>query len=486
MGRGRGVIAVRPKWEVADVIRRYGQAFLDRRERESSLSFAQQRVLRELALCRTAALGGHVEECSGCAHRRISYNSCRNRHCPKCQGGQRSAWLEQQMAQMLPVEYHHVVFTLPAKVAEVVYQNQKLGYTLLFRAASETLKQIAADPKHLGAEIGFTAVLHTWGQTLTFHPHLHCLATGGGLTPEGRWVSTKSGFFLPVRVLARVFCGKFLAELTQAFDAGELQFFGDLARLAEPSAFAAWRAEQAGSLVRVCQTAGQRTGGRVEIPGPLCGSRGDFQPPDRLVGKGGGHVSVQGLSAGPPLADDDASGRGVSSPVSDARFAVWVSEGAIVWPVGQCLAGRETGPLPGGARSRRPAPHPHRGTHDELGGHAVSEVWPNRLDPHRVGTDSSFARPASLADPPLGHFVIMAPLVFLSRLLPPGFSPGPFSVRAATAGFPISRWVPVRLRCFPPRFRAFPVPGTGPHSLPWPPVLLLSLGKWNDCQKQSP
>jgi hypothetical protein len=149
------------------------------------------------------------------------------------------------MAQLLPVEYHHVVFTLPAAVAEVVSQNQKLGYTLLFRAASETLKQIAADPKHLGAEIGFTAVLHTWGQTLTFHPHLHCLATGGGLTPDGRWVSTKPGFFLPVRVLSRVFCGKFLAELTRAFAAGELRFFGDLARLADPSAFAAWRADQA-------------------------------------------------------------------------------------------------------------------------------------------------------------------------------------------------------------------------------------------------
>lgn len=237
------MIAFRPKWEVGDVIRHYGQAFLDRRE--SSLSFLQQRVLRELALCRTAALGGHVEECSGCAHRVISYNSCRNRHCPKCQGGHRSAWLDQQMAQLLPVEYHHVVFTLPSAVSEVVYQNQKLGYTLLFRAASETLKQIAADPKHLGAEIGFTAVLHTWGQTLTFHPHLHCLATGGGLTPDGQWVSTKPGFFLPVRVLARVFCGKFLAELTRAFDAGELQFFGELARLALPSAFAAWRAEQA-------------------------------------------------------------------------------------------------------------------------------------------------------------------------------------------------------------------------------------------------
>ena len=149
------------------------------------------------------------------------------------------------MDQLLPVEYHHVVFTLPSAVSEVVYQNQKLGYTLLFRAASETLKQIAADPKHLGAEIGFTAVLHTWGQTLTFHPHLHCLATGGGLTPDGQWVSTKPGFFLPVRVLARVFCGKFLAELTRAFESGELQFFGELARLADPSAFAAWRAEQA-------------------------------------------------------------------------------------------------------------------------------------------------------------------------------------------------------------------------------------------------
>ncbi len=237
------MIALRPKWEVADVIRRYGPAFL--KSSGSRLSFSQQRALRELALCRTAALGGHIEECSGCGHRVISYNSCRNRHCPKCQGSRRATWLEQQMDQLLPVEYHHVVFTLPAAVTEVVYQNQKLGYTLLFRAASETLKQIAADPKHLGAEIGVTAVLHTWGQTLAFHPHLHCLATGGGLTPEGRWVSTKPGFFLPVRVLARVFCGKFLAELTRAFESGELRFFGDLAGLAAPSAFAAWRAQQA-------------------------------------------------------------------------------------------------------------------------------------------------------------------------------------------------------------------------------------------------
>ena len=221
------------------MIRHCGRAFLD--QRTAKLSIAQQRVLKELALCRTAALGGHVEECSACAVRQIAYNSCRNRHCPKCQASQRAAWFDRHTAHLLPVDYHHVVFTLPPAVAEVAFQNQPTVYRLLFAAAWQTLREIAADPKHLGAEIGVTAVLHTWGQTLEYHPHLHCVASGGGLSPDGRWVSTKPGFFLPVKVLSRVFRGKFLAGLTQAFERGALSFYGRLSALADRAAFAAWK-----------------------------------------------------------------------------------------------------------------------------------------------------------------------------------------------------------------------------------------------------
>ncbi|MBW3543939.1 MAG: IS91 family transposase [Planctomycetes bacterium] len=228
--------------EIADVIRRCGRAFLE--QHTAKLSIAQQRVLKELALCRTAALGGHVEECSACAVRRIAYNSCRNRHCPKCQASSRAEWFERHSANLLPVDYHHVVFTLPPAVAEVAFQNQQAVYRLLFAAAWQTLREIAADPKHLGAEIGMTAVLHTWGQTLDYHPHLHCVATGGGLSPDGRWISSKPGFFLPVKVLSRVFRGKLLAGLTQAFQRGGLSFYGRLSALARPAAFAAWRKSQ--------------------------------------------------------------------------------------------------------------------------------------------------------------------------------------------------------------------------------------------------
>jgi len=194
--------------------------------------------------CRTAALGGHIERCTDCGLIRIAYNSCRNRHCPKCQGPARAAWLAERQAELLPVPYYHVVFTIPAPAAEIAFQNKAAVYAILFKAAAETLGTIAADPHHLGAEIGFVAVLHTWGQNLQHHPHVHCLVPGGGLSADGtRWISCRPGFFLPVRVLSRLFRRLFLEKLGAAFEAGRLGFFGTLAQLADPPMFARHLAE---------------------------------------------------------------------------------------------------------------------------------------------------------------------------------------------------------------------------------------------------
>jgi hypothetical protein len=196
--------------------------------------------------CRTAALGGHVEQCDACGHQRIAFNSCRDRHCPKCQSLTRAQWLEDRRAELLPVEYFHVVFTLPQEIAAIAYQNKAMVYDLLFRATAETLRAIAADPKHLGAEIGFIAILHTWGQNLLHHPHLHCVVPGGGLSPDGqRWIACRPGFFLPVRVLSRLFRRRFLTMLQQAFAAGSLTFHNALAKLTDPRAFARYLAPTA-------------------------------------------------------------------------------------------------------------------------------------------------------------------------------------------------------------------------------------------------
>jgi hypothetical protein len=220
--------ARRPALEVADVLGAHGAAFLERYG--GRLSAAQRQALRELAACRTAALGGHVEECLDCGAQRIAYNSCRNRHCPKCQALARARWLEQQARHLLPVEYHHVVFTLPADLGEVALANPTVIYDLLMRSAAATLREVAANPKRLGAVPGVLMVLHTWGQNLHHHPHVHCVVTGGGLSCDGtgkinpspRWVACRPGFFLPVRVLSRVFRGKFLAGLRAALAAGTL------------------------------------------------------------------------------------------------------------------------------------------------------------------------------------------------------------------------------------------------------------------------
>ncbi len=231
----------RPQLEVAEVFRRYGPAY--RQQHAASLSRGQRRVMSAIELCRTAALGGHLEQCDSCGHQRPVYNSCRNRHCPKCQSLARARWLQDRQAELLPVEYFHVVFTVPEEMAAIAYQNQKVVYDLLFRATAETLLTLAADPKHLGAKIGFLAVLHTWGQNLLFHPHLHCVVPGGGLAPDGqRWIACRPGFFLPVRVLSRLFRRLFLKYLQAAFDHGKLQFFSSLERLRDPKAFASYLA----------------------------------------------------------------------------------------------------------------------------------------------------------------------------------------------------------------------------------------------------
>jgi len=223
--------------EVADVLRRHGDSY--RRMHDGHLGRVERRVMSAIELCRTAALGGHTEACSDCGLVRCAYNSCRNRHCPKCQGQARIDWLAARQAELLPVPYFHVVFTLPAQLAEIAFQNKETVYAILFRTAAQTLRTIAADPKHLGAEIGFVAVLHTWGQNLRHHPHLHCVVPGGGPSLDGtRWVACRPGFFLPVRVLSRLFRRLFLDELRAAFEAGDLGFFGELAGLAAPAAFA--------------------------------------------------------------------------------------------------------------------------------------------------------------------------------------------------------------------------------------------------------
>jgi Putative transposase/Transposase zinc-binding domain len=228
----------RQKLEVADIFHRHGAAW--RRANAGHVSLGQLQVMSAIENCRSAVLGGHVERCEDCGHHRIAYNSCRNRHCPKCQGTAAKEWLAARAADLLPVGYFHLVFTLPAEIGAIGYQNKAMVYDLLFRAAAETLLTIAADPRHLGARIGATVVLHTWGSAMTHHPHVHMIVPGGGISLDGsRWISCRPGFLLPVRVLSRLFRRLFLAGLTDAHAAGRLVFFGDLASLRDQTAFAA-------------------------------------------------------------------------------------------------------------------------------------------------------------------------------------------------------------------------------------------------------
>src|ERR1700722_14981378 len=230
----------RPPLEVADIVRAAGDAFIERNRHW--LRWKHIKVLLAIRRCRTAALGGHLDECTHCGHRApISYNSCRDRHCPKCQTAARDRWIVARRQELLPTRYLHVVFTLPGRLAPLVLQNKKVLYGLLFRTSAETLLEVARDPKHLGAEIGFFSVLHSWSQRLDLHPHVHCVVPAGGLSADrSRWIKPRYAFFLPVKVLSRVFRGKFVAALQRAFQDGKVSFHGDLQHLTQPKIFAAW------------------------------------------------------------------------------------------------------------------------------------------------------------------------------------------------------------------------------------------------------
>ncbi len=261
---------MRPVLEVADVFRVQGPSY--RLAQAGHLSLGQLKVMSAIEACRTAELGGHVERCEDCAHVQVAYNSCRNRHCPRCQGAAAKRWLEAREAELLPVAYYHVVFTLPAEIADIAFHNKAVVYDILFKAASETLLTIAADPKHLGARIGVTAVLHSWGSALTHHPHVHCIVPGGGLSPDGQsWVACRPRFFLPVRVLSRLFRRLFLDRLAAAHAEGRLDFFGDLAGLADRAAFDA--------RLRPLRRRDCRVDGDVAAPIPHRPGRADFPHP---------------------------------------------------------------------------------------------------------------------------------------------------------------------------------------------------------------
>ncbi|GLO80080.1 hypothetical protein MACH23_35010 [Sulfitobacter pontiacus] len=228
----------RSKLEIADIFRAHGPAW--RKANAGHVSISQLKVMSAIEACRTEALGGHVAGCAKCGHHRIAYNSCKNRHCPKCQGPAARDWMAARAEDLLPVEYFHVVFTLPPEIAQIAYWNKRAVYGLLFRASAEAIMTIAADPKRMGARVGMTSVLHTWGSALTHHPHIHMIVPGGGLSPDGTsWVACRPGFFLHVRVLSRLFRRLFLEGLMELHRAGQLAFFGDLAELADAETFTA-------------------------------------------------------------------------------------------------------------------------------------------------------------------------------------------------------------------------------------------------------
>ena len=294
-----------PALELADIFRRHGEAF--RQAHSGHLGGVERRVMGAITACRTAVLGGHVEQCDDCGATRIAYNSCRNRHCPKCQGLARAQWLADRQAELLPVPYFHVVFTLPAPVGEIAFQNKSVVYAILFRTAAETLATIAANPRHLGAKLGMTMVLHTWGQTLQHHPHVHCVVPGGGPSLDGtRWVACRPGFFLPVRVLSRLFRRLFLQELENAFAAGKLRFFSNLVSLAEPQAFARRLSELAAPRLgglRQATIRQPRTG--AGLSRPLYPSRRHRQQPTALARRRKGALHLERLPSRRHHQDDD-------------------------------------------------------------------------------------------------------------------------------------------------------------------------------------
>jgi hypothetical protein len=286
----------RPPLEVADIIRAAGDAFIERKRHW--LRWKHVKVLLAIARCRTAALGGHLDECTRCGHRAISYNSCRNRHCPKCQTAARERWIAARQRELLPTHYLHVVFTLPSRLAPLVLQNKKVLYDLLFRTSAETLLEVARNPEHLGAEIGFFSVLHSWSQQLNLHPHVHCVVPAGGLSPDHtRWIHSPDNYFLPKKVLRKVFRGKFVDALKQAFQSGQLNFHTDLKLLANPKTFAAWlRTLFSRKLGGVLEASLWWPRIRAALSGPLHPSRGHLQPSLGLLCRWPSHLSLARFS----------------------------------------------------------------------------------------------------------------------------------------------------------------------------------------------
>ena len=323
----------RPGLEVADIFRDYGSAW--RRAHAGHMSLGQLKVMSAIERCRTAALGGHVARCADCTYTTIAYNSCRNRHCPKCQGAAARDWLAEREAELLPVPYFHVVFTLPAALADLAYPNKAVIYDLLFKAAAETTLTLAADPKHLGARIGLTAVLHTWGSAMTHHPHVHMIVPGGGLSPDGtRWIACRPNFFLPVRILSKLFRRLLLEKLATAHAAGQLRFFGAHTDLADAKAFAAFLAPL------------RKTRWFVYTKRPFAGPEAvlaylrPLHPPGRDLEQPADprrrqrrHVHLEGLSGrGPrPLQDDDAGYRRVHPPLPPSRAPARLPSHPALW-----------------------------------------------------------------------------------------------------------------------------------------------------------
>ncbi|MGY2931837.1 putative Zn-ribbon and HTH transcriptional regulator [Bradyrhizobium sp. GM6.1] len=313
----------RPALEVADIFRDRGPAW--RQAHAGRVSLDQLKVMSAIESCRTAALGGHVARCEDCAYTSIAYNSCRNRHCPKCQGAAAKQWLADRQAELLPVPYYHVVFTLPARIADIAYQNRAIIYDLLFKLSAETMLTIAADPKHLGARIGITSVLHTWGSAMTHHPHVHMIVPGGGISPDGqRWVSCRPGFFLPVRVLSRLFRRLFLGRLAALHQAGRLSFFGNDAHLAAAQSFAALlAASRKTEWGRLCQASVRRTTSRAGLSVALYSPRRHRQQPPDRPRPARCHLQMEGLSGRRPrpAKADDARHRRVHPPLPHPRAA---------------------------------------------------------------------------------------------------------------------------------------------------------------------
>ena len=326
----------RPVLEVADIFRDHGPAW--REANAGHLSLGQLKVMSAIESCRTAALGGHVARCQDCAHEVIAYNSCRDRHCPKCQGAAARKWLADREAELLPVPYYHVVFTLPASIGDIARQNKAVMYDLLFKASAETMITIAADPKHLGARIGVTSVLHTWGSALTHHPHVHMIVPGGGVSLDGEnWVACRPGFFLPVRVLSRLFRRLFLEKLAAAHAAGRLHFFGERAGLADPAAFAQYLAPSRGRMGGLRQTPLRRSRGRARLSLALYPPRRHLQQPPADLRRSGRRVPLQRLPRRWPRTakGHEADNRRVHPPLSHPCAATRLSPHSSLRSVGE-------------------------------------------------------------------------------------------------------------------------------------------------------